>query len=106
MSIKRAPSVEDEPTVTLVEWRVIRTDRGTLHVVGRLAGALYCRMSSPIKSFDARQLQGTTTSGRAYRLSGPAGENLNTIRAGLEPELAAAAHGWDDVTDEVCALRH
>lgn len=105
MAIRLAATVEDEPTVTLCEWRIIRTDRDTLHFVGRPMGGLYYRMSSPIRHLDAPRLQGRTMSGRLYRLSGPAGLDLNVVRAALEPEIPSACEGWDDVTEELVLTR-
>ncbi|MDQ0621005.1 hypothetical protein J2778_006233 [Paraburkholderia graminis] len=74
MPIWKTSSLHVEPLMRLLQWRIMRANPGaTLHFVGRNALSYNGRVSSPIVGFDARNLRGTTASGRAYQLIGPAG---------------------------------
>jgi len=74
MPISKTPSLDAEASVRLLQWRIMRANPGaTLHFVGRIALSYSGRVSSPIVGFDADKLRGTTASGRAYQLIGPAG---------------------------------
>lgn len=73
MSIWRMPSVEDQPTVTLVRWRVLRLQVKKMSIDLVLGWCLedgHARMSTPIRQHDAKARTLTTQSGRVYVVEG------------------------------------
>lgn len=73
MSIWTTLPVEDEPSVTITDWRifeVIGGGRTTRHFVGYNDSEQEGRVSSAIQNFDIATMKGTTNSGRVYQLSG------------------------------------
>lgn len=73
MAIWKVTAVEQDPEVSLLDWRIFETDQGTRHFVGLNARCGTARASSRIVSFDAVRRTGVTQSGRAYRLVGGMG---------------------------------
>lgn len=74
MSIWGMPSVEDQPTVTLIRWRVLRLRAKKLSIDLVLGWCLedgHARMSTPIMQHDAQSRTLTTKSGRVYIVEGP-----------------------------------
>lgn len=69
-------TIEDEPDVRLVHWRVLEASyvdpdmAATRHFVGADAADRTGRVSSSIQELDAVALRGVTQSGRAYVLLG------------------------------------
>jgi len=73
MSIWGMPSVEDQPTVTLVRWRVLRVKVKKVSIDLVLGWCLedgHARMSTPIRQHDAKARTLTTKSGRVYVVEG------------------------------------
>ena len=73
MSIWGMPSVEDQPTVTLVRWRVLRVKVKKVSIDLVLGWCLedgHARMSTPIRQHDAKTRTLTTKSGRVYVVEG------------------------------------
>lgn len=71
-SIWSTASVRDQPSVSIIRWRVLQTDVGSRHLVGFNSEAVEGRVSTAIVEFDAGNRTVTTASGRLYRLVGPA----------------------------------
>lgn len=74
MSIWGMPSFEDQPTVTLIRWRVLRLRAKRLSIDLVLGWCLedgHARMSTPILQHDAQSRTLTTRSGRVYTVEGP-----------------------------------
>ena len=74
MSIWGMPSVEDQPIVTLIRWRVLRLKAKKVSIDLVLGWCLedgHARMSTPIKQHDAKARTLTTKSGRVYVVEGP-----------------------------------
>jgi hypothetical protein len=103
MAIWQPAPVAEEPKLTLVSWRVLKTEIGERHFAGIRLDTQRGRVSSPIIEFTPETLVGTTRTGRVYRLLGTprwAGDALYTWL--LWCELYQVAE-WYDVTDEVLA---
>lgn len=66
-------SVEQEPSVHLVSWKVVEIDAGTRHFVGADALDRTGRVSSAIVQLDLTAKRGVTRSGRVYKLVGEPG---------------------------------
>jgi hypothetical protein len=70
-----AAPVHEEPEVTLDAWAIVRHPEGDIHFAGLrevrddLGIRELGRISSPIESFDAATMTGTTYSGRVYHLA-------------------------------------
>lgn len=65
------PSVEIQPSVDLVPWRVMRLTCDAIEydvLVGYDIATGYGRASTPVQAFDAARAEVTTRSGRIYRL--------------------------------------
>lgn len=54
-----------------MHWRILQTDAGTFHFVGRESLHYHGRVSSAIARFGLGLLRGTTRSGPVYPLVGP-----------------------------------
>ena len=73
MSIRGMPSVEDQPTVTLIRWRVLRIKVKKVSIDFVLGWCLedgHARMSTPIKHHDAVARTLITKSRQVYVLEG------------------------------------
>lgn len=102
MSIWGMPSVEDQPTVTLIRWRVLRLKAQQVSidlVLGWCMEDGHARMSTPINHHDAAARTLTTKSGRVYVVEGPHDydEDAQYI---LEGHFGQATHNAIDVSIE------
>ncbi|CAB3739389.1 hypothetical protein LMG22037_06280 [Paraburkholderia phenoliruptrix] len=77
MPVWRVASVNDEPQLSLIHWKVLETQVGTRHFAGQDERDLTGRVSTPILEFDPALKRGTTQSGRVYQLVGPTGWSDN-----------------------------
>ena len=101
---RAAPSVTEQSSATLVSWLVIETRCGRRHLCGYCIESLTVRVTTAVGSFDVDQLTAVTESGRAYRLQGPPGANVDAMSAwrdwaernGLPPWSDASAKVWAD----------
>lgn len=103
MAIWRPAPVTEEPELTLMCWRVMQTEAGDCHFVGIRPNVLTGRVSSRILELDMKSLVGVTSTGRVYRLLGPAqwaSAALYTWQRWCEMYQVSE---WRDVTDELLA---
>ena len=73
MSIWGMPSVADQPTVTMIRWRILRIKAKKTSidlVLGWCIEDGHARMSTPIVNHDANARTLTTKSGRVYVVQG------------------------------------
>jgi hypothetical protein len=77
MPIWSVGSIEDEPQVEIISWRIMQTEAGTRHFVGCDPRDRSGRVSSAIQQFDPVARVGRTRSGRVYQLRGDSGYNGN-----------------------------
>ncbi|WP_454826656.1 hypothetical protein [Paraburkholderia xenovorans] len=77
MPVWRVASVNDEPQLSLVHWKILETGGGVRHFAGEDARDFTGRVSTPILKFDPALRRGTTQSGRVYQLVGPDGWSDN-----------------------------
>ena len=70
-------SIEEEPQVEIIAWRIMQTEKGTRHFVGCDPRDRSGRVSSAIQEFDPVARVGRTRSGRVYQLRGDSGFNAN-----------------------------
>jgi hypothetical protein len=75
MAIWRTLPVGQEPTITLVCWRIVRLPNGDRHFVGYNRLRWEGRVSNVIAAFSQGRSMGRTRSGRIYRLEGDAGRH-------------------------------
>ena len=102
MSIWGMPSVEDQPTVTLIRWRVLRLKVKKISIDLVLGWCLedgHARMSTPIKQHDAKARTLTTKSGRVYVVEGPHDYD-DDAQYILEEHFGRLAHKAIDVSAE------
>ncbi len=102
MSIWGMPSVEDQPTVTLVRWRVLRLKVKKVSIDLVLGWCLedgHARMSTPIKQHDAKARTLTTKSGRVYVVEG-APDYDDDAQYILEEHFGRAVNKATDVSSE------
>ncbi len=69
-------TVEDQPELILVQWRIFEID-GMRHFNGYVQANREGRVSSPILEFDPSTMRGRTRSGRVYQLAGKPGFNFD-----------------------------
>ena len=76
MTVWNVASVNGEPEIVLVRWRVMETDTGERHLVGA-RDDFTGRVSTAITKFDPLRMVATTESGRIYQLRGAPGDNAD-----------------------------
>jgi hypothetical protein len=102
MSIWGMPSVENQPIVTLIRWRVLRLKAQDVSIDLVLGWCLedgHARMSTPIKHHDAVARTLTTKSGRVYVVAGPYGYD-DDAQYILEQHFGRTAQKATDVSAE------
>lgn len=102
MSIWGMPSVEDQPTVTLIRWRVLRfkVKKASVDLVlGWCLEDAHARMSTPIVDHNEKIRALTTKSGRVYVVEGPHDYD-DDAQYILEEHFGRATHKAVDVSDE------
>jgi hypothetical protein len=77
MPVWNIGTVADEPTVSLLQWRILETEDGSRHFVGADERDLTGRVSTAIVLLDRVTLRGETESGRIYQLVGGSGLSSN-----------------------------
>lgn len=73
MPVWSVPEVSTEPDMSISDWQILETERGSRHFVGSDVRDYTGRVSSAIRHFDPAALRGVTSSGRVYQLVGPQG---------------------------------
>ena len=68
-------SVEDQPSVGLVLWKIFEVDGDTRHFVGDDTSDFLGRFSSAVVEFDVSTMRGVTQSGRVYELQDNPGDS-------------------------------
>jgi hypothetical protein len=102
MSIWGMPSVENQPTVTLIRWRVLRLKAKNVSIDLVLGWCLedgHARMSTPIVDHNAEERTLTTKSGRVYVVEGPRDYD-DDAQYILEQHFGRAAQEAEDVSAE------
>lgn len=99
MPIWRAAPVEEQPTLTLVDWRIVETECGERHFVGYALETASGRVSSAIQRYDLAARRGMTHSGRIYQLTGEPGRNGDAEYVWAVWVHVNAVPSWQDVTE-------
>jgi len=101
MPFWKIQDIAQQPNLTLVDWRVIETNKEERHFIGQCLESIGGRVSSAIQDFDQKSMRGVTRSGRVYQLQGP---------PGMDPDAIYVLNAWlrvnkvemtKDVTDEL-----
>jgi hypothetical protein len=104
MPFWKIQDVTQQPNLTLVDWRVIETNKEERHFIGLCPECVGGRVSTAIQSFDQKSMRGLTRSGRVYQLVGP---------PGMDPDAIYVLNAWlevnqvemtKDVTEELLQL--
>ena len=101
MTIWKTNSVDLEPEIILVRWRIMKTAREELHFVGARTDYLTGRVSSAIVELDLSRRVGVTRSGRVYTLQGNPGFNVDADYVWSWWCGANQVTAWEDVTNAV-----
>lgn len=104
MPIWNVASVTAQPELTLVDWKILETQRGERHFVGYVIENQEGRVSSAIEQFDPVSLRGVTRSGRVYRLYGAPGFNRDAEYVWKRWVQLNAITEYLDVTDAVLGV--
>jgi hypothetical protein len=105
MPIWKTPPVSVQPELTLIRWSVFETETGERHFVGYCIENREGRVSSAICAFDPKRFCGVTQSGRAYKLSGPAGKDPDALYVWSRWKVANGVKSTRDVSDELLRAR-
>jgi hypothetical protein len=73
MPVWSVPGVSAEPEMSISDWQILETQKGSRHFVGNDVRDHTGRVSTAIQQFDPGTLRGVTSSGRVYQLVGPRG---------------------------------
>jgi hypothetical protein len=90
-----APSVEEQPDMQLIQWRVLISGSHHIHLIGFLLERPTIRLTTAVLSLWEREA--ITSSGRHYTLVGEPGED-GEARALIELRAIELGPGWRDVT--------
>jgi hypothetical protein len=101
MGIWNVESVDAQPELTLVRWKIYETENRERHFVGWAVENDEGRVSSAIKSFDPKTMRGVTESGRIYQLQGDAGEDSDAEHTWRFWVRLNAVESFHDVTAQV-----
>ena len=102
MTVWNVASVNGEPEIVLVRWRVMETDTGERHLVGA-RDDFTGRVSTAITKFDPLRMVATTESGRIYQLRGAPGHNADAQYVWEQWCLGNGVRKSSDVTTAVYA---
>lgn len=99
-----APAVEEEPTVQLTVWRMVRAEMGERYLVAVLPSGSV-RTTSALRRIDPVSRIATTSSGRRYELLGrPTEEEIARIKiaaavvhAGLKTSVDVSEEVWAQI---------
>jgi hypothetical protein len=97
MTVWNVESVNGEPEIVLIRWRVMETDTGELHLVG-VRDDFTGRVSAAVTSFDPLRMVATTESGRIYQLRGAPGYNAHAQYVWEQWCLVNGVRKFNDVT--------
>lgn len=104
MSIFASRSVDDQPALALVRWRIFETlDRHERHLVGHCPEAGPGRVSSALSTLDLTTGVGLSSSGRRYQLLGPPGYDDDAQYIWEVWAEANGVPGYRDITLELLA---
>ncbi|SEB19816.1 hypothetical protein [Variovorax sp. YR216] len=93
---RAAPPIEQQPHMELVQWRVLMSGDGDIHLIGFLLERPTIRLTSAVLSLCMREA--ITSSGRRYKLVGAPSEDEHA-RALIEMRAIELMPPWRDVTD-------
>lgn len=103
MPIWPTAPVTESPTLVLITYRVLETDRGERHFVGYNLSDREGRVSTPIDEFDLATLTGRTRSGRIYQLQGRPGVDADAMYVWHAWCRVNGIQEWHDVTKQALA---
>ncbi len=98
MSIWSVAPVDKAPTISLVQWMIVETDKQQRHFVGYNYLEYEGRVSSAIVQFDKDSMSGITSSGRVYQLKGVPGINKDALYVWDYWRNFNGVQAWEDVT--------
>lgn len=101
MAVWEVASVEEQPSLTLLSWRVVEIEAGTRHFMGYCPENQEGRVSTAIVSFDPATGKGITVSGRVYQLLGYPGADRDADYVWHTWCRVNSVTSFVDVTDEV-----
>ena len=97
-TLRDAPSVTEQPTMTMVQWRVLELTDGARVLAGMLAEQPTLRITTAIVTHEGRQV--TTSSGRAYTLFGEPSSDPDVLGCIAQEIVLLGYVVRDDVTEE------
>jgi hypothetical protein len=103
MPIWATAPVIDSPTLVLIIYRILETDKGDRHFVGYNLSDREGRVSTPIDNFDLATLTGRTRSGRTYQLRDRPGVDADAMYVWQDWCRVNGVQSWVDVTSKVLA---
>lgn len=103
MPIWATTSVTESPTLVLIIYRILETDKGERHFVGYNWSDREGRVSTPVDEFDLATLTGRTRSGRIYQLQGRPGVDADAMYVWRAWCRVNGVERWEDVTSKALA---
>jgi len=80
VTVTHAPPIAEQPAMALREWRVLENVDAELFLIGLHVNSDRVRVSTPVLSWEYRQRNWTTQSGRVYRTALAPGDFLTPKR--------------------------
>ena len=103
MPIWTIGSVEAEPSVELLRWKIFEVEESARHFVGVDSLDFTGRVSSAVVEFDAVAMRGVTQSGRVYHLLGNPGDSEQATYVWDRWCAVNSVRAFEDVTQCVVA---
>jgi hypothetical protein len=88
--------VDEQPEITLIQWRVFEASNGNRYFNGWAIENREGRVSSAIIEFDNETMRGRTSSGRVYQLKGRQGYSVDAQYV-LGVWLKVNNETWDSI---------
>ncbi|MFL9932261.1 hypothetical protein P0D88_24195 [Paraburkholderia sp. RL18-103-BIB-C] len=93
----KAKNIELQPTTTLLDWRVMETERNERHFVGISSQSKHPQVSAVIELYDIQRRVGVTHFGQVYELLGRPRLNLEVDYAWGKWRVAKRISSFADV---------
>jgi len=99
-NLRDAPSVDRQPRMAPLAWRVVEVASGDRHIVAELAPGVL-RLTTAIRNVDSPSRTVTTVSGRVYELGAGPADDPATIEMLMVWASLAFPDGCEDVSTEL-----
>jgi len=103
LTLVSAPTVCEQPCVTLLRWRIYEVLGSDHFLVGHVVETGRERVTTPVVTLDVREMRATSSSGRLYVLEGGPDKGNTAAYVWHWWSTGNTLGPWRDVTDDIWA---